>query len=120
MEQEVKLSNKTFMELHEQVKKNETDISDLKINSGKHSERLADLEEEQKIKGATLTYIIKEAINEALEPYANENSNLKDQIKDLQIDKFKTAYSAWKWVAISAGVVVVGFVVTSFINAIVN
>ncbi|MBC1230561.1 hypothetical protein HBP99_12125 [Listeria booriae] len=120
MEQEVKLSNKTFMDLHEQVRKNKSSIRVLEEDSKEYRERISELEKEQELKEATLTYIIEKAINEALKPYADENTILKDQIKDLQIDKYKTAYNAWKWVSVSAGLVIVGFIMTSFINAIVN
>lgn len=127
MEQEIKLSNANFMKMHEAIKKNELDIRALRTGmdeieeqQSSHSETLKDLMTYRDLNQATLRFVIKESVNEAVEPLLTRVSNLERDVSNLETEKYKTAYEALKWVSIAGGGVIIAFIVGELIKAVVN
>lgn len=121
--QEVQLTTEAFVALHDEVRSNTNEIQDhadkfkeqdkrfieLERKMGMHDSKITDLQKFHEINEATLRYVIKEE----LQP-------LVQQVNSLENDKFKMAFNVLKWVLIVIGGVVVTFIVSSAINAIVN
>lgn len=123
MNQEVQLTTEAFVALHDEVRSNTNEIQDhadkfkeqdkrfieLERKMCMHDSKITDLQKFHEINEATLRYVIKEE----LQP-------LVQQVNSLENDKFKMAFNVLKWVLIVIGGVVVTFIVSSAINAIVN
>ncbi|MEG0239504.1 MAG: hypothetical protein RR643_05070 [Anaerorhabdus sp.] len=123
MNQEVHLTNEAFVNLHDEVRANTNELQDheekfreqdlkfreLERKMVMHDSKITDLQKFHEINEATLRYVIKEE----LQP-------LVTQVNALENDKFKMAFNVLKWVLIVIGGVVVTFIVSSAISAIVN
>lgn len=63
-----------------------------------------------------LPQIIQEAITESVRPLSQENKDLNSQVSELRTEKYRMAYGILKWVLITAGGVVVTYVIGLLIN----
>ncbi|MBF2642686.1 hypothetical protein [Listeria seeligeri] len=127
MEQELKISNAEYLKLNKRIQSNEKYVESLKEDLQEHSEAMskmqAELEEvkhNRVLNEDTLSLMMENAVRNGLSDVMSEIKAQDERIRNLEVDKYKTAYNTIKWVAIAGGTVLVTFIVTSVIKAIVN
>ncbi|WP_271002182.1 hypothetical protein [Listeria seeligeri] len=127
MDQEIKLTNENFMRMHERIEKNKIEIRTLQTGfknieeeQARQDEEIKDLMTSRELSKATLKFIIKESVNEAVEPLLQRVNTLEKDVAHLETDKYKTAYETIKWISIASGGVVIAFIVGEIIKAVVN
>ncbi|EAC2921748.1 hypothetical protein E4S99_15065 [Listeria monocytogenes] len=127
MEQELKISNAEYLKLNKRIQSNEKYVESLKEDLQEHSETMskmqAELEEvkhNRVLNEDTLSLMMENAVRNGLSDVMSEIKAQDERIRNLEVDKYKTAYQTIKWFSIAGGTVIVTFIVTSLIKAIVN
>ncbi|EAD8851615.1 hypothetical protein MXG18_002292 [Listeria monocytogenes] len=127
MEQEIKLTNENFMRMHEKIEKNKLQIANLQVGfknieeeQVRQDSEIKELMVSRELSEATLKFIIKESVNEAVEPLLDRINTLEKDVSNLETEKYKNAYETVKWISIAGGSVIIAFVVGELIKAIVN
>ncbi|EAC4521930.1 hypothetical protein AAU18_04400 [Listeria monocytogenes] len=127
MEQEIKLTNENFMRMHEKIEKNKLQIANLQVGfknieeeQVRQDSEIKELMVSRELSEATLKFIIKESVNEAVEPLLDRINALEKDVSKLETEKYKNAYETVKWISIAGGSVIIAFVVGELIKAIVN
>ncbi|EAE1669465.1 hypothetical protein ARW38_13520 [Listeria monocytogenes] len=127
MEQEIKLTNENFMRMHEKIEKNKLQITNLQVGfknieeeQVRQDSEIKELMVSRELSEATLKFIIKESVNEAVEPLLDRINTLEKDVSNLETEKYKNAYETVKWISIAGGSVIIAFVVGELIKAIVN
>lgn len=127
LEQEIKLTNENFMRMHEKIEKNKLQITNLQVGFKNIEEEqvrqdteIKELMVSRELSEATLKFIIKESVNEAVEPLLHRINALEKDVSKLETEKYKNAYETVKWISIAGGSVIIAFVVGELIKAIVN
>ncbi|EAG8700711.1 hypothetical protein CHT76_08350 [Listeria monocytogenes] len=127
MEQEIKLTNENFMKMHEKIEKNKLEIRTLQTGfknieeeQARQDEEIKDLMTSRELSKATLKFIIKESVNEAVEPLLQRVNTLEKDVSNIETEKYKTAYETVKWISIAGGSVIIAFIVGELIKAVVN
>ena len=123
MNQEVQLTTEAFVALHNEVRSNTNEIQDHADKFKEQDKRFIELERKMSMHDSKITDLQKlHEINEAILRYVikEELQPLVQQVNSLENDKFKMAFDVLKWVLIVIGGVVVTFIASSAIKAIVN
>lgn len=127
MEQELKISNAEYLKLNKRIQSNEKYVESLKEDLQEHSETMskmqAELEEvkhNRVLNEDTLSLMMENAVRNGLSDVMSEIKAQDERIRNLEVDKYKTAYQTIKWFSIAGGTVIVTFIVTSLIKSIVN
>ncbi|HEM1440022.1 hypothetical protein ORY89_06565 [Listeria monocytogenes] len=127
MEQELKISNAEYLKLNKRIQSNEKYVESLKEDLQEHSEAMskmqAELEEvkhNRVLNEDTLSLMMENAVRNGLSDVMNEIKAQDERIRNLEVDKYKTAYRAIKWVSVSGGAVIVAYIFGALIKAIVN
>ncbi|MBC1752535.1 hypothetical protein [Listeria seeligeri] len=127
MEQELKISNAEYLKLNKRIQSNEKYVESLKEDLQEHSEAIskmqAELEEvkhNRVLNEDTLSLMMENAVRNGLSDVMNEIKAQDERIRNLEVDKYKTAYQAIKWVSVSGGAVIVAYIFGALIKAIVN
>ncbi|EKZ4049686.1 hypothetical protein QSN51_002921 [Listeria monocytogenes] len=127
MEQELKISNAEYLKLNKRIQSNEKYVESLKEDLQEHSETMskmqAELEEvkhNRVLNEDTISLMMENAVRNGLSDVMSEIKAQDERIRNLEVDKYKTAYQTIKWFSIAGGTVIVTFIVTSLIKAIVN
>ncbi|EAK9260776.1 hypothetical protein E9535_15930, partial [Listeria monocytogenes] len=125
MEQELKISNAEYLKLNKRIQSNEKYVESLKEDLQEHSETMskmqAELEEvkhNRVLNEDTLSLMMENAVRNGLSDVMSEIKAQDERIRNLEVDKYKTAYQTIKWFSIAGGTVIVTFIVTSLIKAI--
>lgn len=115
------------MRMHEKIEKNKLQITNLQVGFKNIEEEqvrqdteIKELMVSRELSEATLKFIIKESVNEAVEPLLDRINALEKDVSKLETEKYKNAYETVKWISIAGGSVIIAFVVGELIKAIVN
>lgn len=127
MEQELKISNAEYLKLNKRIQSNEKYVESLKEDLQEHSEAMskmqAELEEvkhNRVLNEDTLSLMMENAVRNGLSDVMSEIKAQDERIRNLEVDKYKTAYKSLSWASATGGVVVIGAIVTAIIKAIIN
>lgn len=127
MNRPVEITNQEWSDLTKEVAENGNQINYLKNRTDGHKKRIDTLEDAH----IALPLEIQNAISNSLEPLSSmfkemfkelsdENKALRAKVDDLEKEKYKKTASTLEWVVRGAGAVVIGYVVTEIIKAVVN
>lgn len=110
MEQELKISNAEYLKLNKRIQSNEKYVESLKEDLQEHSEAMskmqAELEEvkhNRVLNEDTLSLMMENAVRNGLSDVMSEIKAQDERIRNLEVDKYKTAYQAIKWVSVWGG-----------------
>lgn len=127
MEQELKISNAEYLKLNKRIQSNEKYVESLKEDLQEHSEAMskmqAELEEvkhNRVLNEDTLSLMMENAVRNGLSDVMSEIKAQDERIRNLEVDKYKTAYKSMSWASTVGGAVVIGAIVTAIIKAIIN
>lgn len=123
----VELTHQEWSDLTKVVAETQKDTIYLKSRTDKHSNRLDNLEDAN----IALPLEIQNAISNSLEPLSkmfkemfkelsDENKALRVKVDDLEKEKYKKTSSTVEWMTRGAGAVIIAYVVTEIIKAVVN
>lgn len=127
MENKVEITNQQWADLNHEMAESKKDITYLKERTDRHKKRIDDLEDAH----IALPIEIQNAITSSLAPVStmfkemfkelsDENKELRLKIEDLEKEKYKKTASTIEWLTRGAGVVVISYIVSEIIKAIVN
>ncbi|MBC1482197.1 hypothetical protein [Listeria immobilis] len=127
MEQELKISNAEYLKLNKRIQSNEKYVESLKEDLQEHSEAMskmqAELEEvkhNRVLNEDTLSLMMENAVRNGLSDVMSEIKAQDERIRNLEVDKYKTAYKSLSWASAAGGVVVIGAIVAAILKAIIN
>lgn len=120
MEQEIRLTNEEFSEIDKKLSENSRMISEIEDKQQVMREDLDTLKSNRVLDEDTLELIMGRAIKAGLSDVMDKIATQDERIRELEIDKFKTSHSTLRWFFLTAGAVIIAFIITAFINAVVN
>ncbi|MBC2149485.1 hypothetical protein [Listeria booriae] len=120
MEQKIELTNEVYLELNRKVDETAQSVDELKKEQGDMRSDLNRIKGNRILDEDTLGMIMEKAVRKGVSGVLETIADQDRRIRELEIEKYKTAHSAWKWVILAAGGTGITFIVTSFIQAIVN